>query len=140
MVKRFTKEQKEAIRQYWLKIASQDNYLASVFVNEGSTGYHARLVAEAADDLRVDRGFLAVGRGDVARGGDLGLSHDVCFSCEGASPSPAVSCPAMRSHRRSSSSRGRTYRPPPVFLGCVSTGASAGTGRSARSPRSGRVA
>ncbi len=48
MAKRFTKEQKEAIRQYWLKIASQDNYLASVFVNEGSTGYHARLVAEAA--------------------------------------------------------------------------------------------
>lgn len=46
MHKRMTKEQKEAVRQYWLTVASQDRYLGSVFVSEAQTAYYERLIAE----------------------------------------------------------------------------------------------
>lgn len=46
--KRLTKDQKEAIRRYWLTIASQDRYSASVFVTPTQTAYYERLIAERA--------------------------------------------------------------------------------------------
>lgn len=48
MTKRMTTEQKIAVAKYWNKIASRDNYLASVFVEPVGIAFYSRMVAECA--------------------------------------------------------------------------------------------
>lgn len=59
--KRTTKEQKEAMTQYWRTVANHDRYLASVFVSAQQDAYYARLLSERRATceslgVAVDRG------------------------------------------------------------------------------------
>lgn len=51
-MKRLTKDQREAVRKYEIRLSEEDRYFGSVFVNSVNTAWHEAKTAEAYENAK----------------------------------------------------------------------------------------